>query len=357
MTPQEVLRRADVAMYRAKQLRTHVEPWAPELDVGTRERLETMAAFRAALADPQQIIVYYQPQFDSCTGQLVGVEALARWQHPTRGLLGPGEFLPAAERAGLLTVLTERVLDKSLAQIARFLALGCRIPVSVNVTAPDLLDHAFADRVAQSLETHRVTAELLRLEITETTVMSEPERMVTALNRLRELGVRLSLDDYGTGLSSLSYLQTLPVDELKIDQSFVGRITRDKASSVIVASTIHLAHALKLTVVAEGIEDQPTLDALRDANCDAVQGFLLGRPMPAALLPLSAAPRSHPDLCDHDGAYDLREIPLETLADLEGCLFLSLLLLDVSTTMGIPARFDHSESEPVSVLAAGSRLG
>jgi diguanylate cyclase (GGDEF)-like protein len=288
MTPGELLRRADVAMYRAKELRTHVEMWAPTLDVGTRERLETMAALRAALADPQQLVVFYQPQFDGRSMRLIGMEALARWQHPTRGLLGPGEFLPAAERTGLLSMLTERVLQDSLAQIQRFADAGHRVPVSVNVTAPDLLDLTFADHVAAALESSGVPPELLRLEITETVVMTDPQRVIVALSRLRDLGVLVSLDDYGTGLSSLSYLQILPVDELKIDRGFVSRITVDPASAVIVNSTIELAHALNLTVVAEGVEDQATLDALCGANCDSVQGFLLGRPVPADSLLLPA---------------------------------------------------------------------
>jgi diguanylate cyclase len=284
LSPGELLRRADVAMYHAKHLRTRSEPWVPALDVGTRERLEVVAALRHAVTDPRQIVVHYQPQFDSRSLRLVGVEALVRWEHPTRGLLAPGGFLPAAEDAGLLTAITSCVLGAALGEMGARGPRGNGTPVSVNVTAPDLLDVGFPDRVAAALSAHGVHPSLLRLEITETVVMSDPQRVLAALGRLKRLGVSLSLDDYGTGLSSLAYLQNLPVDELKIDRSFVSRILTDRASAVIVSSTIELAHALGLTVVAEGVEDTLTLDALASSGCDTIQGFLLGRPAPACEL-------------------------------------------------------------------------
>jgi EAL domain-containing protein (putative c-di-GMP-specific phosphodiesterase class I) len=205
-------------------------------------------------------------------------------------LLGPSEFLPAAERAGLLAALTEHVLDAALAQVRRFLDRGMEIPVSVNITAPDLLDLTFVRRVGRALDSHEVPAELLCLEVTETVVMSDPDRIVAALGGLRALGVGLSLDDYGTGLSSLAYLQTLPVDELKIDRSFVSRLVHDRGSALIVGSTIGLAHGLALRVVAEGVEDEATMQVLASVGCDTVQGFLLGRPVPADELDLASVP-------------------------------------------------------------------
>ncbi len=281
LDPFELLRRADVALFRSKQQLLDVESWRPELDVGALERLTLVADLRAALADAGQMVVYLQPKNDARTRRVVGFEALVRWQHPTRGMVPPDEFIPAVERAGLLTRLTERVLDLALDEAATLRRDGRSVPIAVNVGAPDLLDVGFAGRVAAALERHGLPATVLRLEITETVVMTDPARVLTTLGLLRRLGIKLSLDDYGTGLSSLSYLRTLPVDELKIDRSFVARVTTDEASSLIVRSTITLAHGLGLTVVAEGVEDVETLQALADAGCDVVQGYLFSRPVAA----------------------------------------------------------------------------
>ncbi len=278
----ELLRRADVALYRAKSSHDGCVTWTPALDEGLKDRLQLLGELRAALASPDQIQAHYQPKADPRTGVVVGYEALARWQHPVRGLLLPGDFLPAVERAGLLPALTLRVLEQSVRFLAELRADGRAVQVAVNLSAPDLLDGQFPQVVAELLVRFGVPAGQLRLEVTETVVMSDPERIIATLVGLRELGVGLSLDDYGTGLSSLGYLRVLPVDELKIDRSFVRDLLSDQACALIVASTIGLAHDLRLHVVAEGVEDQPTLEALATAGVDAVQGWHTGRPATGA---------------------------------------------------------------------------
>jgi diguanylate cyclase len=284
----ELLRRADVALYRAKRSGSGTEVWRPEFDEGMRERLNLVSDLRAGLRADDQVVVHFQPKCDPSTQEVVGFEALVRWHHPTLGLVPPMSFVPAAEAAGILPLLTARVLDLSLGHVAALGRRGHRLPVAVNVGAPDLLDAGFAASVGRALARHGVPPHLLRVEVTETVVMTDPARVTRTLEDLRAMGVALSLDDYGTGLSSLSYLRTLPVDELKVDRSFVSRLTDDPASSLIVASTIALAHGLGLTVVAEGVEDEATLDALVAAGCDVVQGYLLGRPVPVDELRLPA---------------------------------------------------------------------
>ena len=292
LTAGELLRRADVALYRAKHLRSGVEPWLPALDNGARDRLGLVVELRAALASPDQIVVHYQPKVAPRTGVVQAQEALVRWQHPRRGLLAPGAFLDVVEQAGLLPQLTRRVLDLVLTEQSRA-GLGAP-PVAVNVSAEDLVDPDFAGRVAAQLLARGLDAGCLRIEVTETVVMSDPDRILDTLTRLQSLGLGLSLDDYGTGLSSLSYLRSLPVDELKIDRSFVRHMTTDPASALIVGSTISLAHGLGLRVVAEGVEDVETLEALADAGCDLVQGYLTGRPAPVDAPRTAWLPRQRP---------------------------------------------------------------
>ncbi len=289
-TAGELLRRADVALYRAKELRTGVEPWDPLLDAGARDRLQLVTELRAALASEDQIVAFLQPTVEPRTLQVLGYEALVRWEHPRRGLLGPGEFLETAERAGLLPAITATVLERALRHARALRDSGHPVAVAVNVGAPDLLDLDFPATVTRLLTAHRLPAAALRVEITETVVMSDPVRIDQTLRDLRRLGIGLSLDDYGTGLSSLAHLRTLPVDTLKIDRSFVRHLTTDTASLLIVDSTIELAHGLGLRVIAEGVEDAATLLVLATSGCDAVQGYFTGRPAagPLARLP---APR------------------------------------------------------------------
>ena len=275
----ELLRRADLALYRAKDTHIGSVSWDPTLDQQTRDRLTLLSELRVAMRAGDQMHAWYQPKTDPRDGQVVGFEALVRWQHPTRGLLLPGDFLPAVERSGLLPALTMQVLGQAVAFLQELLASGRDVHIAVNLGAPDLLDADLPKIVAQLLRKHSVAPQHLRLEVTETVVMSDPDRIIATLLDLRTLGVGLSLDDYGTGLSSLGYLRLLPVDELKIDRSFVRDLLSDESCALIVASTIGLAHDLRLRVVAEGVEDQPTLQALADAGCDTVQGWHTGRPV------------------------------------------------------------------------------
>ena len=225
--------------------------------------------------------MYYQPQVDLRTGRVFGVEALVRWQHPEHGLLPPVAFIPAAERTGLIRPLTSFVLNSALGQLSTWHSAGRDLRVAVNLSVRNLLDRGFVDDVCQALARHGVAESSLDLEITETMAMVDPARSIEVLGSLDALGVVLSVDDYGTGYSSLDYLQRLPVRRLKIDRSFVIGMLGSDASSVIVRSTIDLARNLGMSVVAEGVEDDATLIALRDMRCDAAQGFGIGRPAPA----------------------------------------------------------------------------
>ena len=282
----ELLRRARVALDAARRTtRSHVRHVA-SLDEGALQRLALAGELQQAL-DVGQIVVHHQTKVSCLTGQVHGLETLVRWQHPTRGLLAPAAFVAAAESAGLLPALTRRVLQLALHQVVELRREHGSLQVAVNLGAPDLLDPGFVAHVEGCLAALHLPASAVRFEVTETVVMSEPAPVLRTLRELKDLGVGLSLDDYGTGLASLSYLRDLPVDELKIDRSFVSALTTDPTSALIVASTIDLAHGLGLTVVAEGVEDVATLDLLRAGDCDLVQGYLLGRPVPVGQLDMA----------------------------------------------------------------------
>jgi diguanylate cyclase len=276
----DLLRRADVAMYAAKAAHSRVERYDPQLDEINRVRLETIQDLNTAL-DHHELVLHYQPKIDVFSGVTFGAEALVRWQHPTRGLLYPDAFLPIVEQIGLMHAVTREVLEAAVRQVAIWREAGLEISVAVNLSASDLLDDSLADRIEALLDEHSVPADALELEITESVIMFDPQRARTVLEALRLHGCRIALDDYGTGYSALAYLRDLPVDELKLDRSFVAGISTDPRSAAIVRSTIELAHALGLKVVAEGIEDQVTLDAVASFDCDYAQGFHFSRPIPA----------------------------------------------------------------------------
>ena len=281
--PVLLMRQADVALYQAKDLAAGVVVYSPDRAGPGPGRLALLGELRRAL-DAHELVVHYQPQVDLRSGELCGLEALVRWQHPDRGLLPPGAFLPVAETTGLVTPLTLRVLDLVLAQVRQWADEGQEVPVAVNLSARCLSDTDLPDVVAAALARHGVPARLLWLEVTESATMTDPERALGILRRLSADGVRLSIDDFGTGYSSMSYLRRLPVGELKVDRSFVSEMTRDDSDAVLVRSTVDLGHNLGLSVVAEGVEDEETLRALSDLGCDVAQGYLLGRPMaPEAL--------------------------------------------------------------------------
>jgi diguanylate cyclase (GGDEF)-like protein len=289
-----LLRQADVAMYTAKRGRCGYTIYRNELDTTTRERLSILGELRHALAN-DEIVLHFQPKLSLTTGELVGVEALARWNHPIRGLLPPGEFIPAAESTGLIIPLTLRALELALAQARAWQSAGRAMPIAVNLSPRCLAEPALPGQVLAMLERYDVPAQLLELEITENTLASDPDRALSTLLTLHAAGIRISIDDFGTGYSSMSYLRRLPVSELKVDRSFVAGMLSNPEDAVLVRSLVDLGHNLGLTVVAEGVEDEATLRALAGVDCDVVQGFHLGRPMSPLAFEEWAA-RTHPDI-------------------------------------------------------------
>jgi diguanylate cyclase (GGDEF)-like protein len=275
-----LLARADTAMYVAKRGRQGFAIWAPDGTPATRDRLETLEQLRTAL-DTDQLEVHYQPKLDLRTCTVTGVEALVRWNHPERGLLYPDVFLPLAEQAGLMRRLALRVLERSLRDVQQWRASGLELSVAVNLSVSNLQDVALPEQVEMLLDAVGVPAEALILEITEDVLMADAARSQQVMAGLRGLGVRLSIDDYGTGYSSLSYLRALPVDELKLDRSFVSHLTSDERAAAIVRSTLQLSQDLGMTMVVEGVEDAATLAALRSWGCVFAQGYHIARPMPA----------------------------------------------------------------------------
>ncbi len=281
--PVALMRHADTAMYEAKELSAGVVAYRPDRAGAAPSRLALLGELRRAL-DAGEFVLHYQPKVALGSDRLHGVEALVRWAHPTRGLLSPAEFIPVAETTGLINRLTMVVLDLALAQTRAWTDAGHLVPVAVNLSARCLHDPALPSRVAAALLRHDVPADLLRLEITESMLMADPARALAILRELAAAGIRLSVDDFGTGYSSMSYLRQLPVDELKIDRSFVLDMTGHANDHVLVRTAVDLAHNLGLTVVAEGVEDAATLTALHGLNCDVAQGYHLARPMPAEQL-------------------------------------------------------------------------
>ena len=277
--PETLLQRADVAMYRAKDQRTGYALYSAEQDASDPGRLALIGELRRAISD-DELVLHYQPKVDLESGVVKGVEALVRWRHAERGLLPPGDFVPLAEHTGLIRPLTLWVLDRALRQSSGWIEEGRQLTVAVNLAVTSLLDPELAGDVSGLLSKHGVPAELLILEITEDSVMKDPVRAVEVLEKLKALGVRLSMDDFGTGYSSLAYLRRLPIDELKIDKGFVIQMDAHPEDEMIVRSTIDLARNLRLVVVAEGVESAQTLGRLRSLACDEAQGFHLSRPVP-----------------------------------------------------------------------------
>jgi diguanylate cyclase (GGDEF)-like protein len=284
-----LLKRADMAMSDAKTSTSRLRMYDPDLDTDGPRRLTLVSDLRAAVQHGQ-LEVHVQPQARLPHGRVAGVEALVRWQHPTLGWVGPEEFIPVAERTGLIGPITTRVLDTALAACARWSSAGHDLGVAVNLSTRSLQEPDLVGRVAGLLQEHGVAPHRLTLEVTEGSVMADPTRAVGLLHDLRTLGVRLSVDDFGTGYSSLSYLQRLPVQEVKIDRSFVAALDAAPENFVIVRAIIDLGRHLGLEVVAEGVEDEETWDVLAGLGCDLVQGWHLARAMPVDdLLPWLSA--------------------------------------------------------------------
>jgi diguanylate cyclase len=277
-----LLRQADVAMYHAKDSRVGYCVYTIAGDqMGGQERLRTLEELREAIYS-RALVVYYQPKVDSQTSVVKGVEALVRWDHPTRGLLYPDAFLQLAEDSGLMRDLTTAVLEQSLDQVRHWRSQGRLLSVAVNLSASSLVDLELPDRVRLLLLNRGLPASALELEITEDFLMGDRERAREILTQLRGLGIRVAVDDFGTGYSSLSYLRELPIDELKLDRSFVSPMADDPKAAAIVTSTIGLAHSLGMTLVAEGVEDEATAGHLAMSGCDESQGYFFSRPLPAA---------------------------------------------------------------------------
>jgi diguanylate cyclase (GGDEF)-like protein len=278
-----LLQRADVAMYEAKRMRTGHEIYAAARDRHSRQRLSLIGELRGAIA-AGQLCVEYQPQAELATGIVRGVEALVRWAHPSLGLLAPAQFLALAEHSGLTRALTEFVLDRALEQIGERRREGFDLTVAVNLGPADLLDLGLPLEVSRLLDAHDFPAAALELEVSENVAMADPGRTVDVLARLRELGVGISLDDFGAGHTSLAHLKQLSVDELKIDRSFVLRMADDAHDAAIVRSTVDLAHRLGLRAIAEGVETRAAWELLAECACDEAQGDFLTRPLPAEAL-------------------------------------------------------------------------
>jgi diguanylate cyclase (GGDEF)-like protein len=280
--PATLLRHADIAMYTAKEHRLGHTRFNPGQAHETANRLTLLGDLRRALDTDDEMELHFQPKICVRTGDLIGAEALARWQHPARGQVSPADFIPVLEGTSLIHRFTTRVLDLALGQARTWLDEGHRIPVAVNVSTRSLLDENFPDEVGDALRRAGLPGELLCIEITENTVMADPERAIDVLRRIRSLGVTTAIDDFGTGYSSMAYLKILPVDEIKVDRSFVRDMATDHSNYVLVESTVDLGHNLGLVVVAEGVEDDPTVAALGELGCDIAQGYHFAKPLPPA---------------------------------------------------------------------------
>jgi predicted signal transduction protein with EAL and GGDEF domain len=277
--PLTLLRRADVAMYIAKQSNSGCALYSPEQDRNSPTRLALVSDLRQAI-DLRQLVLHYQPKIDVRTGTCKRLEALVRWNHPRHGLMLPDLFIPLAERTGLIGPLTAWVLNEALAECRRWHDQGQALGVAVNLSSRSLHDPALITLVEEALARWQARPHSLKLEITESSIMADPGHVMRVLERLGAMDVRLSIDDFGTGYSSLSHLRLLPVDEIKIDKSFVIDMLKNPSDEAIVRSTIKLCHNLGRKVAAEGVENEATLIRLRQLDCDLAQGFHIARPMP-----------------------------------------------------------------------------
>ncbi len=277
----ELMRCADIAMYAAKRKGAGYARYEAAQDSYSPKRLALMGELGDAVR-AGQLEVNYQPRLTLASGITSGFEALVRWRHPVRGLVPPGEFIPLAEMTDVIRPLTLAVLDESLRQVAEWSRQERRVTVAVNLSARHLMDESCPHQVRRLLEKHGVHPALLELEITESAIIVDPARAIATLKHIHDMGVKIAIDDFGTGYSSLSHLRRMPLHALKIDVSFVTHMLQNEQDAVIVESTIGLAHNLGLTVVAEGIEDEPTLKRLRELGCEEGQGYFIARPMNAA---------------------------------------------------------------------------
>jgi EAL domain-containing protein (putative c-di-GMP-specific phosphodiesterase class I) len=275
-----LIQRADVAMYVAKESHASHAVYSSAEDQFSPGRLSMVGELRRAIENGG-LVLHYQPKAELETGEVSHVEALVRWEHAERGLIPPMEFIPLAEHTGLIKPLSDYVLEEALRQCREWHDGGLELTVAVNLSVRNLLDDELPDQIASLLAKWGVPAERLLVEITESTIMADPARALEVLSRLSDMGVGLAIDDFGTGYSSLTYLKRLPVDELKIDRTFIANMAADEEDAFIVRSTIDLGRNLGLQVVAEGVEDEESWNTLADLGCDFAQGYYLSRPVPA----------------------------------------------------------------------------
>ncbi len=275
----DLLRLADVAMYTAKDTRSRIATYSVERDGNSSERLQLIGQLKASLTDGT-LDLYYQPKVSLSDGSVLGVEAMLRWRHARRGLIPPDQFIPIAERSGIMPALTERVITMALEQAALWQATGLHLPVAVNISATDLTSGSLLTVIAAGLTRFAVPPSMLQLEVTERVLAEDTPELACALAELDALGVTLSLDDFGTGYSSLLRLKSLPVQELKIDRVFVSALNDDASARGIVRTVIELAHVLKMPAIAEGVETADELECLRTLGCDGAQGWYIAPPMP-----------------------------------------------------------------------------
>jgi len=270
---------ADVAMYDAKNRNCGFSIYDSAQNKNSLFSLKLEQDLFASIRN-NELVLYYQPKISTSDGSVVGAEALIRWQHPTHGLIPPDNFIPMAEQSGLIQPITEWVLNQALKDCSRGLCADKEVSVSVNLSALNLRDERISTTIADALDKWSVPPNLLTLELTESTIMSDPEFSISILKKLDKMGVTLSIDDFGTGHSSLSYVKHLPIDEIKIDKSFVKDLTQDSDNEAIIRAVLVLAHHKNLSVVAEGIEDIETFNKLCELECDIAQGYYFAKPMP-----------------------------------------------------------------------------
>jgi diguanylate cyclase (GGDEF)-like protein len=281
--PASLLQRADIAMYQSKSEQSAYAIYDARQDKSSATKIHLMSELRSAI-QKNELILYYQPLVDFKTGATLRVEALIRWSHPKLGMMEPDQFIPLAEQTGNIGAVTQWVIENAIMHCVEWRAAGIPISVAVNLSASDLMNQALPDSISAALNKYNLDPSTLVLELSETSVMKDPIKAPQALTKLRSIGVRISIDDFGTGYSSLAQLKKLPVNEIKIDRSFVTDMQERSDESIIVRSTIELGHNMGLEVTAEGVEGQSTLDLLKQLGCDSAQGYLVSRPMPASEL-------------------------------------------------------------------------
>lgn len=279
-TADELLQKSDTAMQTAKTNRRSHQFYDPSQDIDTLEQLSLMNDLNVAIRN-NQLLLYYQPKVNLKTGLVESLEALVRWQHPEIGLVPPIKFIPIAERTGQINPLTYWVIEEALSQYAKWQNINIDLKIAVNISAETLKAEGFFEFVCDLTQRYKVPVDALVLEITESAVVDDPEKAIALLLKFKQEGFKLSIDDYGTGYSSLAQLKDLPINELKIDMSFVRNLPNNKGDKIIVRSTIELAHNMGLTVVAEGVENEEAMNWLREANCETAQGYYISRPLPS----------------------------------------------------------------------------